>query len=159
MNREKNLPNCFKCPTGVFHGEDSGWILHTHLVRLQLLGTRPSSVYFLSLFYCVEGSLDQGTVDINPVWLCARRWTLSFWGYHFSWGEGERGPWGNGWGIGREVFSAQGLRSLSIATSYLGGWWEKPHSYSWQFRAPGSLGSEAVVWPFFLKGGIRLASC
>lgn len=158
MNREKNLPNCFKCPTGVFHGEGSGWILHTHLVRLQFLGTRPSSVYFLSLFYCVEGSLDQGTVDITlfgcvPGDEPCRSEAITFREVN------ERGaPGVMVRELGGKYFQLKGWGVWTLLLA-VWGWWGKPHSYIWQFRAPDSLGSEAVVWLFFLKGGIRPASC
>ena len=112
-----------------------------------------------SLLHSVEGVFGPGHSWYHPVWLCTRRWTLLFWGYSFLWGERESGLWGDGWGTGREVFSAQVLRSLSIGASCLGEWWEMPASYSWGFGPPGSLGSEVGVWLFFLKGGIVPASC
>ena len=71
--------------------------------------------------------------------------------------EGPMGWWLGNWE--GSIFSSRAEESEHCCLLFGGGWWEKPDSCIWQFRAPGSLGSEAWVWPFFLKGGIAPASC
>lgn len=155
MNRKKTSA-VLKCLTGVFSCRML-WVTTAYSLGQT---TTPGHQVIKCIFprvSCIlwKVYLGQGTVDITLFDCAPGDWPCCSEAIPFC----EVNVRVHGWGTGREVFSAQALRSLSVGTSCSGQWWEMPASYSWRFGTPGSLGSEVGVWLFFLKGGIVPASC
>lgn len=159
MNREKTFPTALNVPQGCSMQKALGE--HCIPTWSGYNSWAPGRWVHISWVSSIvwRGSLDQGTVDITLFGSvpgdehCGSE-AITF--HEVSEGGAHGVMVGE---LGRKYFQLQGWGVWALLLAVWGGWWEKPDSCIWQFRAPGSLGSEAWVWPFFLKGGIAPASC